>query len=92
MPTKPKRKRPYIPTGNPRGRPRKARPEPAAIPAPLVPPSALALRIGQAAQAMGVSASYMKRKVHSGEVPSFKWGRMRLIPVDGLRALMERGA
>jgi hypothetical protein len=42
------------------------------------------------AAAMGVSVSFMKRKVRSGEVASFKWGRMRLIPIEGLRALMVR--
>jgi hypothetical protein len=38
---------------------------------------------------MGVSVSFMKRKVASGEVASFTWGRMRLIPVEALWALME---
>jgi excisionase family DNA binding protein len=97
MPAKP-RKRLYIPTGNPRGRPRKQRQiapasEPLAKPAPVPPvPQPLAYRIEDAAQAVGVSTSYMKRKVASGEVPSVKWGRIRLIPADGLRALLERGS
>jgi hypothetical protein len=41
---------------------------------------------------MGVSVSFMKRKVGKGEVASFKWGRMRLIPVEALRALMGGAA
>jgi excisionase family DNA binding protein len=90
---KPKRKRIYIPTGNPRGRPPKTLPvRPAAPPTPILPSAAIALRIEQAAAAMGVSVSFMKRKVGSGEVASFKWGRMRLIPIEGLRALMARAA
>jgi excisionase family DNA binding protein len=87
-------KRRYIPTGYPRGRPRKSPPATPSVAAPPAPPvpQQLAYRIEQAAHAMGVSTSYMKRRVHQGEVPSFKWGRIRLIPVEGLRALMERGA
>jgi excisionase family DNA binding protein len=68
-------------------------PEQLAKPPPAASgPQPLAYRIEDAARAVGVSASYMKRKVASGEVPSVKWGRIRLIPADGLRALLERGA
>jgi hypothetical protein len=81
MSAKPKRKRPYIPTGNPRGRPRKVRP----IAAPGEPPQVaqqVAYRIKSAARAAEVSESYMKRKVAQGPPHgprSYVKGRMRII-------------
>jgi excisionase family DNA binding protein len=91
MTAQPKRKRPYIPTGNPRGRPRRAaQPAPVSIAPPPVllaePPSQpLAYRIPAAAKAVGISASKMKRLVGQGEIRSIVRGRMRIIPADALR-------
>jgi excisionase family DNA binding protein len=48
----------------------------------------MAYRIAQAARAVGVSVSYMKRKVAEGPPHgprSIKRGRMVLIPADALR-------
>jgi excisionase family DNA binding protein len=95
-----RRKRRYIPTGNPRGRPRKVVPitppaEPAAMPLASPGPQPLAYRIPAAARAVGVSASKMKRMVGKGEIRSVVRGRMRLIPADALRqyaGIEERGA
>jgi excisionase family DNA binding protein len=101
MPTKSPRKRLYIPTGNPRGRPKKIRPQAADV-APVAvepsPPAArAAYRVAEAARAIGVSRSAMKRLVQKGLVRSVTLGRMRLIPTDALSELlggksMERGA
>jgi excisionase family DNA binding protein len=86
-----KRKRRYIPTGNPRGRPPKPRSlpppsltvAPARAPEPVLP--VLAYRTEAAARACGVSVSYMKRLVADGVIRSVLRGRMRLIPIEALR-------
>jgi excisionase family DNA binding protein len=83
MPEKPKRKRRYIPTGNPRGRPRIVRPP--AAEQPVQPPPQFGYRIAQAARAVSVSVSKMKRMVSTGEMRSVSRGRMRIIPADALR-------
>lgn len=92
--TEPKRrKRPYIPTGRPRGRPPKVvvreptpappPPGPLAIPDPTV----LYLRPEAAARAIGVSLSTMKKLVANGTVGSKSIGRMRLVELASLRTL-----
>jgi excisionase family DNA binding protein len=99
MSDQPKRKRPYIPTGNPRGRPRKVRSitsPPPSGPVRLASPEPqpLAYRIEAAARAVGISASKMKRMVGKNEIRSVSRGRMRLIPADALReyaGILERG-
>jgi excisionase family DNA binding protein len=83
------RRRIYIPTGNPRGRPRKARVTPETAPAQAPPATdVLAMRVADAARAIGVSRSKMKRMVHDREVRSVLVGRMRLIPVEALHELL----
>jgi excisionase family DNA binding protein len=46
----------------------------------------LAYRIAEFAEAIGVSRSKAYELVASGEVPSFKVGGCRRVPVDGARA------
>lgn len=49
----------------------------------------LALRKKETAQTMGVSERMIHSMVQSGELPSFKMGRVVLIPVEGIKAYME---
>jgi excisionase family DNA binding protein len=57
------------------------------------PPSQpLAYRIPEAARAVGISPSKMKRMVGSGEVGSVVRGRMRIITADALRAWLGSGS
>jgi excisionase family DNA binding protein len=48
----------------------------------------MALRLDDAARAMGVSVSLIKRQVAKGIIPSTKLGNTRLIPIEGLRKLL----
>jgi hypothetical protein len=96
MSAQPKRKRIYISSGRPRGRPRKPRPvappAPPLAPAPAPPP--ITYRVKQAAAACGFSVSYMKRRVAEGwprGPRSITKGRMVLIFAEDLREWLERG-
>ena len=51
-----------------------------------------ALREEKARQLVGMGRTAFLAKVYSGDIPSFKVGAMRLIPVEGLRAWVERQA
>jgi excisionase family DNA binding protein len=91
-----KRKRIYIPTGNPRGRPPKHRAVSATTaPLPVVPspppPSVASMRPADAARYVGVSHSTMKKWTTRGIVPSVQIGRIRLIKVSDLDALLTTG-
>jgi excisionase family DNA binding protein len=50
----------------------------------------LALPVPEAARAAGVSKSFLYPRVMSGEIPSFKCGTRRLVPVEGLRRWIEQ--
>lgn len=50
----------------------------------------LAVGVNEAATLIGVRRDLLYRLVHAGEVPSFKVGARRLIPVAGLREYVER--
>jgi excisionase family DNA binding protein len=52
----------------------------------------LALPVPEAARVAGVSKSFLYPRVMSGEVPSYKCGSRRLVPVEGLRRWIERQA
>jgi excisionase family DNA binding protein len=94
---KPNRKRIYIPTGRPRGRPPKPHvaPPTSTLAAAIDKPSAvplLVLRTDDAARAVRISKSHMKRLIASGAIPSVKRGRLRLIMLEALRAWVEGGS
>ena len=50
----------------------------------------LAVGISEAATVLGVGRDVIYALLNSGELPSFKVGARRLIPVSGLRAYVER--
>jgi excisionase family DNA binding protein len=50
----------------------------------------LALRISEFAEAIGVSRSKGYELVADGTVPSVKFGSTRRVPVDAVRALIEK--
>lgn len=52
----------------------------------------LALRVAEAAEALGVSEGKLTQLARRGELPSFVDGRCRFFPVDGLRAWVESRA
>jgi len=54
-----------------------------------VPPGRAAYRTAEAARAISVSLSTMKKLVAGGTVRSIKIGRMRLIPIEALRELVD---
>jgi excisionase family DNA binding protein len=66
------------------GRPPKPLPDTPALP----DPTALTIRPEEAARAVGVSLTLMKRWLKDGRAPSTTVGRVRLVSVAGLRALV----
>ena len=50
----------------------------------------LALRVGEAAIALGVSRSKAYELISEGKIPSVKIGGCVRVPVDALRSLIER--
>lgn len=46
----------------------------------------IAVDVETAAEMLGISRGALYPLVMSGDVPSFKVGRRRLVPIDGLRA------
>jgi hypothetical protein len=91
-PTKPglspaKAKRPYIPTGRPRGRPKgaKTRPKPLEL-LPMVKPAAM--RLETAARYIGLSPSMLKKLAAQGRVQTVSVGRARLFLTASLDALL----
>jgi excisionase family DNA binding protein len=57
---------------------------------PSLPPGRLALRVPEAAAAIGVSRASMYQVVARGEVRAVRIGRRILIPVVELQRLLER--
>lgn len=51
--------------------------------------SRLTLTLREASKAIGVSERTLWQWVKDGKIPAFKAGRLNLIPVDGLRAVIE---
>jgi excisionase family DNA binding protein len=81
-----KPKRSHRRTGRARGRPAKS----LRLTQPL-DPSAMALRMDEAAAVLGVSVSLVKRQIANGTIPSVKLGRRtRLIPVAALHELLDK--
>lgn len=52
----------------------------------------LAVSVNRAAELIGLGRDVTYRLVMSGDVPSFKVGARRLVPVAGLREYVERRA
>ena len=50
----------------------------------------LALSVSEASNVLGVGRDVVYALLNSGELPSFKVGARRLIPVSGLRRYVER--
>lgn len=50
----------------------------------------VAYGLAEAAEAAGVSETFLTRPVQSGELPSFRWGRRRLIMASDLIAFLEK--
>lgn len=50
----------------------------------------LAVSVNRAAEIIGLGRDVTYRLVMSGEVPSFKVGARRLVPVAGLREFVKR--
>lgn len=50
----------------------------------------LAVSVNRAAELIGLGRDRTYQLVMSGEVPSFKVGARRLVPIAGLRAFVER--
>jgi excisionase family DNA binding protein len=84
-----RRRKPYVPTGRPRGRPKAtvSKVAPPDRPAALKP---AALRVPSAAKYLDVSESLIRKWLKQGVLTSVQIGAARLIPVAGLDALLER--
>ena len=50
----------------------------------------LAVSVNRAAELIGLGRDRTYQLVMSGEVPSFKVGARRLVPIAGLKAFVER--
>jgi hypothetical protein len=87
LPTKPKRK-PYVPTGRPVGRPKgsRTRPKPEAL-TPAVKPHTL--QIPNAARYADVSVTTMRKWEREKRVQVTRIGSLVLVLVDSLDALLE---
>ena len=55
-------------------------------------PAPINVSVEQAAEAFGVGRTEMFKLIKSGEVPSFKQGKRRLVPLAGLRAAAHKKA
>ena len=53
-------------------------------------PERLAVSVAEGAKMLSLGRDVMYRLVMSGDVPSWKVGARRLLPVAGLRAYVER--
>lgn len=53
---------------------------------------AITVSVDEAARMLGVSRAALYPRITSGEIPSVTLGRRRLVPVEGLREWVERGA
>jgi excisionase family DNA binding protein len=87
LPVKAKRK-PYVPTGRPVGRPKgsRTRPKPEALTPPLPPRT---LQIGNAARYADVSITTMRKWIREGRVPVTRIGVMVLVIREALDAVLE---
>jgi excisionase family DNA binding protein len=52
-----------------------------------------ALRVGEVAEALGVSESEVRRLIRTGEIPSRRFGdsKVALVPLPALRRVLEEG-
>jgi excisionase family DNA binding protein len=50
----------------------------------------LAVRVREACRITGIGRSKLYELIASGEIPTIKVGTMTLLPVDGLRAFLDR--
>jgi excisionase family DNA binding protein len=82
------RKRTYVPTGRPRGRPKGSRNLPKQSEAVLPPVKPAAMRIPTAAKYLDVSESLIRKWLRQGRVQSVQIGAARLILVSSLDSLL----
>jgi hypothetical protein len=93
VPAKPKSKRkPYVPTGRPPGRPKGSRTKLAGLDIDPPPIKPAAMRYPVASFYSGFSVSYLKKLVASGELESILRGNVRLILTRSLDRLLGLGA
>jgi hypothetical protein len=86
----PRKRKPYVPTGRPRGRPKGSRSRPKPVEAlPVVKPAAL--RIANAARYADVSVSTMRKWDREGLVESKSIGSLKLILVPSIDRLLRGG-
>jgi excisionase family DNA binding protein len=88
----PAKRRLYVPTGRPPGRPKgsRTRPKPEQAPSSLVKPAAM--RPETAAAYLGVSCSTIRKLVRQGKLEARNIGTCRIVLTSSLDRLLEGGA